>query len=228
MQFFDRLLLENRAWASDMKASDPELFERLNQGQAPGALWIGCCDSRVPAEQVCNAKPGELFIHRNIANLVDDHDANVLAVIEYAVNALKVDHIIVCGHRGCGGIQAAVSGGDALSALPHVDAHLGQVKRLVSERHAEIEHFSSLAEKVDHVVELNVVAQIERLSKLSIIRDSWASRRAPSLHGWVYDLASGVLDDVYRREPGGESAASDVGEQETSLPAGGQARVASG
>lgn len=200
MQFFDRLLLENRAWADNMKASDPEIFERLHQGQSPSALWIGCCDSRVPAEQICNAKPGELFIHRNIANLVHEDDANVSSVLEYAIHALEVDHIIVCGHRGCGGIQAAVTGGDTLQALPYVDKHLGQVKRLVAERKEELDRFSRLSDKVDHVVELNVIAQVERLSSLPLVNDSWEARRAPSLHGWVYDLASGHLEEVYRRE----------------------------
>jgi carbonic anhydrase len=203
MQFCDRLLLENRAWADDVMASDPDLFERLHQGQSPAALWIGCCDSRVPAEQICNARPGELFIHRNIANLVHEDDANVSSVLEYAVNALKVDHIIVCGHRGCGGIQAAVSGGDALRTLPHVDRHLGQVKQLVAERGAELAQFSQLGDKVDHLVELNVIAQIERLAGLKLITGSWQARRAPSLHGWVYDLASGHLEEVYRREAEG-------------------------
>ncbi|OLO02836.1 carbonic anhydrase [Salinicola socius] len=206
MQFFDRLLLENRAWADDMKASDPEIFQRLHQGQSPAALWIGCCDSRVPAEQICNAKPGELFIHRNIANLVHEDDANVSSVLEYAINALKVDHIIVCGHRGCGGIQAAVSGGDALQALPYVDRHLGQVKRLVAERRPELETFAALSEQVDHVVELNVSAQVERLSGMRLVTDSWRERRAPSLHGWVYDLASGLLEEVCRRDPDGAEA----------------------
>lgn len=201
MQFFERLLLENRAWAAGMKASDPDIFTRLHQGQSPDALWIGCCDSRVPAEQICNAKPGELFIHRNIANLVDRNDANVASVLEYALNALKVKHIIVCGHRGCGGIQAAVAGGDALAALPHVDTHLAQVKQLVAERHEEIARFSKLSEKVDHVVELNVIQQVERLSQMPLVRESWHSRRAPSLHGWVYDLASGQIEEVYRRDP---------------------------
>lgn len=212
MQFFDRLLLENRAWADDMKASDPEVFQRLHQGQSPAALWISCCDSRVPAEQICNAKPGELFIHRNIANLVHEDDANVSSVLEYAINALKVDHIIVCGHRGCGGIQAAVSGGDALQALPYVDRHLGQVKRLVAEHHVALEQFSQLSQKVDHVVELNVIAQVERLAEMSLVTDSWQARRAPSQHGWVYDLASGHLDEVCRREAkglGSESAEPD-------------------
>ncbi|WP_162619811.1 carbonic anhydrase [Salinicola acroporae] len=208
MQFFDRLLLENRAWAAGMKMADPGIFERLHEGQAPAALWIGCCDSRVPAEQICNAKPGELFIHRNIANLVHEDDANVSSVLEFAINALKVDHIIVCGHRGCGGIQAAVSGGDALQALPYVDQHLGQVKRLVAERGEELERFSQLSEKVDHVVELNVIAQIERLSTMSLVTDSWQTRQAPSLHGWVYDLASGHLEEVYRREPDWAEGAS--------------------
>lgn len=202
MQFFDRLLLENRAWAAGMKASDPDLFERLHQGQAPSALWIGCCDSRVPAEQICNAKPGELFIHRNIANLIHEDDANVASVLEYALHALKVDHIIVCGHRGCGGIQAAVVGGDALAALPAVDTHLDQVKRLVAERREELGRFTRLSDKVDHVVELNVIAQVERLSTMALVRESWASRGAPTLHGWVYDLATGQLDDVYRLDPG--------------------------
>jgi len=201
LQFFDRLLLENRAWADSMKSSDPEIFERLHQGQSPDALWVGCCDSRVPAEQICNAKPGELFIHRNIANLVDEGDVNVASVLEFAIKALQVNHIIVCGHHGCGGVQAVVSGDDALASLPYVDAHLRQVKRLVAERGDELERFSQLSEKVDHVVKLNVIAQIERLSEMALIRESWATRRAPSLHGWVYDLASGQLDEVFRRDP---------------------------
>ncbi|WFF41795.1 carbonic anhydrase [Salinicola endophyticus] len=199
MQFTDRLLLENRAWAAGMQAADPEIFTRLHQGQAPGALWISCCDSRVPAEQICNASPGELFIHRNIANLVNEHDANVMSVIEYALNALEVEHIIVCGHRGCGGIQAAISGDEALNALPRVEAHVGQLRQLVAAHANELNRFTRLGDKVDHVVELNVAAQVERLAGLSLVRESWAARRAPTLHGWVYDLASGQIDDVVSR-----------------------------
>ncbi|KFF49869.1 hypothetical protein GY26_05340 [Gammaproteobacteria bacterium MFB021] len=210
MQFTDRLLLENRAWAAGMRAADPELFSRLHQGQAPGALWIGCCDSRVPAEQICNASPGELFIHRNIANLVDDDDANVMSVLEYALKALEVEHIIVCGHRGCGGIQAAISGDEALAGLPRVDSHVAQLRQLVAAHASELSHFTQLSDKVDHVVELNVIAQVERLAALPLVCESWAARRAPTLHGWVYDLASGQLDDVVSRAPTDADALSEA------------------
>ncbi|WP_251977809.1 carbonic anhydrase [Salinicola avicenniae] len=211
MQFFDRLMLENRAWADEMEAADPGIFERLHEGQAPSALWIGCCDSRVPAEQICNVKPGELFIHRNIANLVHETDDNAVSVLEYALNALKVDHIIVCGHRGCGGIQAAVSGGEALAALPSVERHLAPVKQLVVERSKELESFSRLGDKVDHVVELNVTAQVERLARMPLVQEAWAARRRPTLRGWVYDLASGRLEEVCRRQIDETSQRADAG-----------------
>ncbi len=196
MEFRDRLLLENRAWADEMSARDPEYFTRLNHGQAPDALWIGCSDSRVPPEQLCNASPGDLFIHRNVANLVADGEAGFLSVLEYAVHVLAVPHIVVCGHYGCGGVAAACS--DEPVPLAHVDAHIEPLKTLRNRHRETLDALDGVSARINRLVELNVRAQIERLAELTLIR---TAARPPALHGLVYATDRGLLESVCYREP---------------------------
>lgn len=196
MEFRERLLLENRAWADEMHARDPEYFARLSHGQAPDALWIGCSDSRVPPEQLCNAAPGDLFIHRNVANLVADDEAGFLSVLEYAVHVLAVPHIVVCGHYGCGGVAAACS--DEPVPLAHVDTHIEPLKALRDRHRADLEAIDSASARVDHLVELNVRAQVDRLADLAAIR---SAAHPPELHGLVYATDRGLLHSVCHRLP---------------------------
>lgn len=191
----EELLRRNRAWAAAQVKADPEYFTRLLAGQNPRLLWIGCSDSRVPAEQILDCGPGELFIHRNVANIVAYNDINISAVVQYATHHLKVPDVVVCGHYGCGGMAAACAAkiqhgyiGDWLHiaerARRQVDARLAEERRSVPQ-----EEFLRL------VVEANVRLQVRHLSNLSVIRECWdRSPGVPRLHGWVYDIATGLIE----------------------------------
>ncbi|QET04139.1 carbonic anhydrase [Cupriavidus pauculus] len=203
MEVVKRLILENRAWASEMLARDPEGFARLSAGQAPAVLWIGCSDSRVPAELITNAAPGDFFVHRNIANLVVEHDPSLMSVLQYAVEVLKVDNIIVCGHRGCGGVRAALA---RIPELPHVDARLDSLRQVYRHHCRELDALPDDDARVERLVELNAVAQIERLAALPLIRQAWDSGRPLQLHAWVYDLHTGLLDQRHSIAPSPVSA----------------------
>jgi carbonic anhydrase len=200
MKPFEKLLLENKAWAEEKKLKDPGYFERLDKDQRPDFLWIGCADSRVPAEIIVNAQPGEIFAPRNIANQVITTDFNCLSVLEYAVDLLKVSHVIVCGHYGCGGIRAALTKQRAdLSITNKWLMHIKDIYRL---HQSEIESLSSRKQQVDRLVELNVIEQVQRLSHTSIIQNAWRRERRPVLHGWVYGLGDGILRQLITLSPG--------------------------
>lgn len=196
MQFCDRLLLENRAWADEMRGRDPDYFSRLQHGQTPEALWISCSDSRVPPEQLCNAAAGELFIHRNVANLVASADPGFMSVLEYAVVQLAVPNIVVCGHHGCGGVGAACS--SEKTALTHVEKHIEPLRALYRHHGQSLAAIESPQARVDQLVELNVVAQIDKLAALSVVRDA---PQPPTLHGLVYAFGTGELTALCRRKP---------------------------
>ncbi|CAM2151645.1 carbonic anhydrase [Paraburkholderia tropica] len=183
-----RFLLANLAWSSEVAAREPEFFTQLAQGQRPRALWIGCSDSRVPAERIVNAQPGELFVHRNIANLFTADDANASSVVEYAVHALEVEHIIVCGHHHCGGVRAALSA--PLDALPNVNRRIAGLRELAGRHRPELDAIADLDARVDRLAELNVIEQVQRLEASPIVR---AARRPPRIHGWVFGLREGRL-----------------------------------
>lgn len=183
-----RFLLANLAWSSEVAAREPEFFTQLAQGQRPRALWIGCSDSRVPAERIVNAQPGELFVHRNIANLFTADDANASSVVEYAVHALEVEHIIVCGHHHCGGVRAALSA--PLDALPNVNRRIAGLRELAGLHRAELDAIADLDARVDRLAELNVIEQVARLEASPIVR---SARRPPQIHGWVFGLREGRL-----------------------------------
>ncbi|HMI59750.1 MAG TPA: carbonic anhydrase, partial [Puia sp.] len=193
----EKLLLENKAWAAEIKADDPEYFERLAHLQTPQFLWIGCSDSRVPADKITGTQPGEIFVHRNIANLVINTDVNVLSVLDYAVNHLKVNHVIVCGHYGCGGIKAALTNHDYKFLLNMWLRNIKDVYRIYSE---ELEAIPDLEARTNRLAELNVKEQVMHLAKTSIIQRAWRNEKRPQLHGWVYGLKDGLIKSVFEMD----------------------------
>ena len=192
MESHKKLLLANKAWAQDKLGVHPEYFRRMQQTQTPEFLWIGCSDSRVPAEEVTGCEPGELFVHRNVANLVVHTDFNMLSVLQYAVEVLKVKHVIVCGHYGCGGVQNALSG----KHLGLINKWLRHIKDIYRFHKTEMEALPDEAAKWRRLVELNVVEQVDNLAETSIVQKSWQKTGYPLLHGWVYELQSGLLKEL--------------------------------
>lgn len=188
----DTLLRNNQAWADRVTREDPTFFDRLSRQQSPEYLWIGCSDSRVPANQVVDLLPGEVFVHRNIANLFVHTDMNALSVLEYAVNHLSVRHVIVCGHYGCGGVRAA------MSARHHgmIDNWLRHIKDVYRLHQNELEAIADPTQRERRLVELNVVEQVYNVCKTSIVQESWQKTRLPQVHGWVYDVANGLVRDL--------------------------------
>lgn len=198
----ETLLENNRAWAERVCRDDPDFFKRLSNQQNPDYLWIGCSDSRVPANQIIALPPGEVFVHRNVANLVHHHDLNALSVLQYAVDVLKVRHIMVVGHYGCGGVRAAIEGGD--NGL--VDNWLHSVRELYHLHRDELEPLSP-EERVDRVCELNACSQVKNLSRTKIIQRAWQRGQDIWLHGWVYGLADGRVNDLHCTIAGLDEAA---------------------
>jgi carbonic anhydrase len=199
MTSISKLLEENRLWASEKKGDDPEYFKRLSLIQSPEFLWIGCSDSRVPANEITGTQPGEIFVHRNIANLVIHTDVNLLSVLEYAVVHLKVKHVIVCGHYGCGGIRAAMTNHDFKQVLNMWLRNIKDVYRMYRE---ELEAIPNQEKREDRLTELNVKEQVLHLAKTSIIQRAWQHGKAPDLHGLVYGLTDGLLNTVFSMTAG--------------------------
>lgn len=197
MKAYEKLLLENKAWAAEQIGKDPEFFSRLSHIQTPEFLWIGCSDSRVPANEITNTAPGEIFVHRNIANLVVHTDLNMLSVVEYAVQVLKVKHIIVCGHYGCGGVRASMTN----KSLGIIDKWLRNIKDVYFMHKEELEGLPDDDKRADRLTELNVVEQVMNLAKTAIIQQAWKAQQRPILHGWVYRLTDGILHTMTRMEP---------------------------
>ena len=194
MKSYEKLLQSNKDWAAQKLSVDPEYFSRLEHIQTPEFLWIGCSDSRVPANEITGTNPGEIFVHRNIANVVLHTDVNLLSVLEYAVTHLKVKHVIVCGHYGCGGVKAAMSNHDFKQVL---NMWLRSIKDVYRHNQKELEAIEDMDARADRFVELNVIEQVEKLAKTSIIQQAWKDRQAPHLHGWVYGLNNGTIKSVY-------------------------------
>jgi carbonic anhydrase len=194
----DKLLLENKAWAAEVTSDDPGYFERLAHLQTPEFLWIGCSDSRVPADKITGTQPGEIFVHRNIANLVIHTDVNLLSVLDYAVNHLKVRHVIVCGHYGCGGVKAAMTNHDYKYVL---NMWLRNIKDVYRLHERELEAIEDEEARTDRLTELNVKEQVTHLAKTSIIQRSWKHEQRPTLHGWVYGLKDGIIKPVFHMGP---------------------------
>jgi carbonic anhydrase len=192
MELYKKLLENNKAWVASVTARDPEYFSRLADGQKPPVLWIGCADSRVPANEIIGAPSGEVFVHRNIANMVVHTDMSMLSVLDYAVNVLKVQHVIVCGHYGCGGVRAAM--GNQQFGL--IDNWLRHIKDVYRFHHEELESIPDPGDRENRFVELNVIEQVYDLSKTSIIQNSWRKSNGPFIHGWVYDIKNGIIKDL--------------------------------
>lgn len=190
--FYKQLLDNNLKWVNEKLAQDKEYFTRLAEGQTPPLLWIGCADSRVPANQIIGAEPGEVFVHRNIANMVIHSDMNMLSVLDYAVNALKVKHIIVCGHYGCGGIKAAM--GNQSHGL--VDNWLRHIKDSYRLHMEELNSIEDESQRFDRFVEISVIEQVYNLAKTSIVQKAWDQGQELNLHGWVYGVGSGIVKDL--------------------------------
>jgi len=189
---YNDLLKGNKAWVARMEKEDPHFFEGLAKGQNPPVLWIGCADSRVPANEITGTKPGSIFVHRNIANMVVHSDMNMLSVLDYAVNVLKVKHVIVCGHYGCGGVLAAM-GNKQFGLIDNWLRHIKDVYRLHRD---ELDDITDIEMRAKRFVELNVIEQVFDLSKTSIIQNSWQANELPEIHGWVYDISNGIIKDL--------------------------------
>lgn len=190
--FYNQLIENNKIWVATKLEEDPSYFEKLANGQQPPLLWIGCADSRVPANEIIGAAPGEVFVHRNIANMVIHSDMSMLSVLDYAVNVLKVKHIIVCGHYGCGGVRAAM-GSDTFGLIDNWIRHIKDVYRFHQE---ELDSIESDTERFNRFVELNVIEQVYDLAKTSIVQNAWKIDQSVSIHGWVYGVGSGVVKDL--------------------------------
>lgn len=190
--FYKKILDNNKQWVVDALEKDPNFFADLAKGQTPPLLWIGCSDSRVPANEIIGAKPGEVFVHRNIANMVVHSDMNMLSVLDYAVNVLKVKHVIVCGHYGCGGIKAAM-GNQSIGIIDNWIRHIKDVYRL---HNTYLDSIEDETERFNAFVEINIKEQVFDLSKTSIVQAAWKSGQALSIHGWVYGLNSGFVTDL--------------------------------
>ena len=192
MKFLPKLFANNRAWAEKIKMDDPTYFERLSQTQTPEYLWIGCADSRVPANEIVGLGPGELFVHRNIANIVPRFDANVHSVLQYAVEVLRVKHIIVCGHYGCGGVLAALRD---WSGLP-LENWLAHVRAVYRAHKEELDAAPNEEVRWRRLCELNVIAQVHAVRESSVVQLAWRQDRPVLVHGWIYDLKEGLLRDL--------------------------------
>ncbi len=192
MSSLSHLFDNNRAWSERIRASDPEFFPRLSRQQRPRYLWIGCADSRVPANEIVDLAPGELFVHRNVANVVVHSDLNCLSVMQFAVEVLKVEHIIVCGHYGCSGVSAALK--DERVGL--ADNWLRHVQDVHAKHEARVAARAGEALRVDHLCELNVVEQVAHVCQTTVVRDAWERGQALAVHGWVYGLADGLIRDL--------------------------------
>ena len=197
MNPYEKLLLKNKAWSEEKIHQDKDFFNRLSNQQKPKFLWIGCSDSRVPANEITGTDPGEVFVHRNIANIVVHTDLNLLSVLQYAVEVLEVDHIIVCGHYGCGGVEAALGN----KSFGLINKWLRNIKEVYKVYQTELDGIPNHKDRVDRLVELNVLEQCQDLIKTSIIQKAWQNRKSPEIHGWVYGLTNGLVKELTTIKP---------------------------
>jgi len=199
MKPYEKLLLDNKAWAAQKLKEDPAYFNQLALLQRPEFLWIGCSDSRVPANEITGTQPGEIFVHRNVANMVVNTDVNLLSVLDYAVNHLEVKHVIVCGHYGCGGIKSATTSTDF---KPVLNMWLRNIKDVYRLHRAELDAIADEAARISRLTELNVQEQVFNLAKTSIIQKAWKGEQRPDLHGWVYGLNDGIINPIFEMKAG--------------------------
>lgn len=188
----DVLLANNRAWAEAMTAADPGFFARLVRQQTPQYLWIGCADSRVPANEIVGLEPGEIFVHRNVANLAPPQDANYLSVLQFAVEVLKVKHILVTGHYGCGGVAAAID----TKRHGLIDHWLHPIREVAAERHSELQAIADPTARLERLCELNVIRQVKNVAADIFVQDAWARGQSLAVHGWIYALSTGLVTDL--------------------------------
>ena len=191
-KYYAKMLENNKKWVTSKLEKDPDYFLKLSKGQQPPVLWIGCSDSRVPANEIIGAEPGEVFVHRNIANMVVHSDMNLLSVLDYAVNVLKVKHVIVCGHYGCGGVQAAMTN----KHIGLIDNWIRHIKDVYRFHSSELNSIVDETDRFNRFVELNVVEQVLDLAKTSIVQGAWEKNQDLHVHGWVYDVADGLIKDL--------------------------------
>ncbi|MFT3830148.1 MAG: carbonate dehydratase [Opitutaceae bacterium] len=192
MSDIQRLLANNRAWSASIRQRDPEFFPTLARQQRPSFLWIGCADSRVPANEIVGLLPGEMFVHRNIANVVAHSDLNCLSVLQYAIDVLQVQHVIVCGHYGCNGVRAVIRG----ERVGLADNWLRHVQDVWEKNVAAVAEAPTPAERVDRLCECNVVAQVANVAQTTVARDAWARGQPLAVHGWIYGLGDGLVRDL--------------------------------
>jgi carbonic anhydrase len=190
--FYNQLLENNKKWVAKKIDENPDFFSKLATGQKPPVLWIGCADSRVPANEIIGAMPGEVFVHRNVANMVIHTDMNMLSCLDYAVSILGVQHVIVCGHYNCGGVMAAMT--DKQYGL--VDNWIDHIKDVYRFNKIELDGISDLEARARRFVELNVIEQVRDLQKTAVVKAAWRNAKTPSLHGWVYDVANGLIKEL--------------------------------
>lgn len=193
---YEKLLQANKLWVKETLRTDPEYFDQFSAGQTPEYLWIGCADSRVPAEAITGAKPGQLFVHRNIANQVIHTDFNMLSVLQYAVEVLKVQHVIVCGHYGCGGVMNALTNQN----LGLINKWLRHIKDVYRIHRKELDGITDEEQRFRRMVEVNTLEQVTNLAETTIVQKSWAETGFPILHGWVYDLETGLIDELVKMD----------------------------
>lgn len=191
-KFYHQLLENNKKWVTSKLTKNPDYFKKLSTGQKPPVLWIGCADSRVPANEIIGAEPGEVFVHRNIANMVVHSDMNMLSVLDYAVNVLQVKHIIVCGHYGCGGVQAAMTN----KHIGLIDNWIRHIKDVYRFHQNELDTITDETQRFNRFVELNVFEQVLDLGKTSIVQSAWERGQEVHIHGWVYDIHDGLINDL--------------------------------
>lgn len=221
MQSYQKLLLANKAWAAEKLRVDEDYFEDLASHQTPEFLWIGCADSRVPADQVTGTQPGDIFVHRNVANLVIHTDLNMLSVLQYAVEVLKVKHILVVGHYNCGGVKASMDNKD----YGLINKWLRNIKDVNVKHHDELSKIDDFQAKFDRLVELNVTEQVRNLAKTTIVQKAWAAGDYPHLHGWVLDLNSGLIKTIMEIMPDDLTSIEEVYRYEIKEPEGSLADV---
>src|SRR5207249_3779709 len=205
MSVLKHLFESNRAWADRIRSEDPEFFQQLSRQQSPGYLWIGCSDSRVPANQIVGLMPGELFVHRNVANVVVHSDLNCLAVLQYAIEVLRVEHVIVCGHYGCGGVEAALRG----TQQGLIDNWLRHVEDVAHRHQAILAAPMTDARRTDRLAELNVLEQVVHVCRTTIVQDAWRRGQPLAVHGWIYGLEDGLLRDLGLTVPRQSALESD-------------------
>lgn len=206
MQSYEKILAANKTWASDKLSDNPTYFQNLAKTQSPEFLWIGCADSRVPPDQITGTQPGEIFVHRNVANLVVHTDLNMLSVLQYAVEVLKVKHVMVVGHYNCGGVKASMGNGD----FGLINKWIRNIKEVYAHHEKELVKIKDENDRFNKLVELNVTEQVRNLAKTTIIQKAWHNEQIPHLHGWVLDLNTGLINNVSEIKPGDTSSIEEV------------------